>query len=50
MAFILTSSSLVGKVNHFYEDESHDWGYVQWVPKLAGVLWDGKLINPQKYN
>jgi len=30
-----------GKVNHYYEDEEHDWGYVQWVPRLTNVLWDG---------
>lgn len=36
-----------GKVNHFFEDESHDWGYVQWVPKLAGVLWDGMVMQSE---
>lgn len=37
-----------GKVNHYYEDDSHDWGYMQWVPKLAGVLWDGMIMQSEQ--
>jgi hypothetical protein len=37
-----------GTVNHYYEDESHDWGYMQWVPKLAGVLWDGMITHSEQ--
>ncbi|KAL6049855.1 putative sporulation hydrolase CotR [Balamuthia mandrillaris] len=36
-----------GKVNHYYEDENHDWGYVQWVPKLTNLLWDGMIMHSE---
>eukprot|EP01097_Dermamoeba_algensis_P005385 TRINITY_DN3423_c0_g2_i1.p1 TRINITY_DN3423_c0_g2~~TRINITY_DN3423_c0_g2_i1.p1 ORF type:complete len:113 (+),score=26.84 TRINITY_DN3423_c0_g2_i1:125-463(+) len=40
-----------GKTNHYYPNknsENHDWGYVQWVPKLPSVLWDGMVEKAEK--
>ena len=34
-----------GHVRHFYEDQSdaYDWGYMQWLPKISNILWDGMV-------
>jgi hypothetical protein len=32
-----------GNVNHYYDDPNHNWGYVQWLPKLGNCFWDGML-------
>eukprot|EP01105_Mastigella_eilhardi_P025446 TRINITY_DN691_c0_g1_i7.p1 TRINITY_DN691_c0_g1~~TRINITY_DN691_c0_g1_i7.p1 ORF type:complete len:584 (+),score=141.72 TRINITY_DN691_c0_g1_i7:228-1979(+) len=39
-----------GKVPKFYEDPNHDhdWGYVQWLPKLLDILWDG-MVQKSEY-
>ncbi|KAH3759873.1 patatin family protein [Pelomyxa schiedti] len=34
-----------GLVKRYYEDQQHDWGYVQWIPKLLNVLWDGMVLK-----
>eukprot|EP01114_Cavostelium_apophysatum_P019533 TRINITY_DN6322_c0_g1_i1.p1 TRINITY_DN6322_c0_g1~~TRINITY_DN6322_c0_g1_i1.p1 ORF type:complete len:652 (-),score=98.30 TRINITY_DN6322_c0_g1_i1:24-1979(-) len=36
-----------GRVYHHYDDPSHDWGYVQWVPKLTNCFWDGMLMKTE---
>eukprot|EP01088_Endostelium_zonatum_P014728 TRINITY_DN3339_c0_g1_i1.p1 TRINITY_DN3339_c0_g1~~TRINITY_DN3339_c0_g1_i1.p1 ORF type:complete len:739 (-),score=154.25 TRINITY_DN3339_c0_g1_i1:135-2351(-) len=37
-----------GKVNHYYEvEEQHDWGVMQWLPKLSTVLWDGMVAQSE---
>jgi len=43
---IVLLSMGTGHVNHFYADERghhHNWGYVQWVPKLTTLLWDSMV-------
>jgi patatin-like phospholipase/acyl hydrolase len=32
-----------GEVPRKYESEHFDWGYKQWLPKLANVLWDSMV-------
>jgi len=32
-----------GRVFHYYEDKTHDWGYYQWIPRLPSCFWDGML-------
>ena len=34
-----------GRANHYYEDSggNYDWGYVQWLPKISHILWDGMV-------
>lgn len=27
------------QVNYYYDDPNHDWGYVQWLPKLPYCFW-----------
>lgn len=36
-----------GKVQRYIEDSSHDWGYVQWLPKLVNVFWDGMMLKSE---
>lgn len=35
-----------GKVRRYYEDPNgHDYGYVQWGPKILNVLWDAMVLK-----
>jgi hypothetical protein len=36
-----------GRVLHYNSDPNHDWGYVQWVPKLTNAIWDGMIVKSQ---
>jgi hypothetical protein len=36
-----------GRVRHYYDSPDHDWGYVQWVPRLTNCFWDGILDKSQ---
>lgn len=39
-------SMSTGKINHYYTSESgFNWGYMQWVPRLAPVMWDGMVMK-----
>jgi len=40
---IILLSLGTGRVLHYYDDPNHDWGYMQWVPKLTNCFWDGML-------
>eukprot|EP01087_Luapelamoeba_hula_P017792 TRINITY_DN5638_c0_g1_i4.p1 TRINITY_DN5638_c0_g1~~TRINITY_DN5638_c0_g1_i4.p1 ORF type:complete len:319 (+),score=34.55 TRINITY_DN5638_c0_g1_i4:431-1387(+) len=45
---IVLMSFGTGRILHYYEDDTHDWGYVQWVPKLTNVLWDGMISQSEQ--
>jgi len=35
-----------GIVKRYYEDaHNHDWGYVQWVPKMLNLFWDAMVLK-----
>eukprot|EP00727_Mastigamoeba_balamuthi_P005590 m51a1_g1650 putative patatin family protein (738) ;mRNA; f:343511-346434 len=39
-----------GKVMRYYEDATdngHDWGYMQWVPKLLTIFWDAMVLKSE---
>jgi hypothetical protein len=46
---IIMLSFGTGKVNHAFEDSEYDWGYVQWVPKLPALLWDGMIKKSESF-
>eukprot|EP01094_Clydonella_sp_ATCC50884_P016974 TRINITY_DN2873_c0_g1_i4.p1 TRINITY_DN2873_c0_g1~~TRINITY_DN2873_c0_g1_i4.p1 ORF type:complete len:376 (+),score=142.56 TRINITY_DN2873_c0_g1_i4:375-1502(+) len=39
-----------GMVRHHFDDEAYDWGYVQWVPVLGSVLWDGMIQKSESFS
>lgn len=36
-----------GVVPRWIEDEIHNWGIAQWLPKLTNVLWDGMVLKSE---
>ena len=46
---IIMLSFGTGKVNHAFDDPDYDWGYVQWVPKLPALLWDGMIMKSESF-
>ncbi len=43
--FLLSLST--GNYKEYFSEETNNWGYWQWAPKLAAVLWTGMISNSQ---
>jgi hypothetical protein len=44
---VLMLSLSTGRCREYHEFPDHDWGFVQWAPRLPSVLWGGMVSCSQ---